>query len=101
MAGEREAASDVQQPIADSLGFGLGQVPVEGECLGPDEQVVREHHDLKPHLVERERLARELGQAGVRAAPDRTLRRSKDLQPADGTGYPRGGAAGERREERG
>ena len=28
--------------------------------MGPDDQVVREHHDLQPHLVERERLEREL-----------------------------------------
>jgi hypothetical protein len=45
-AGEREAAGDVQQPVADALGLGLGQLSGEGERLGPDEQVVREHHDL-------------------------------------------------------
>ena len=72
-AGEREPAGDVQQPVADSLGFGLGQFPVEDERLGPDDQVVREHHDLQPDLVERERLERELGQSGVLVVADPVL----------------------------
>ena len=41
--------------------------------MGPDDQVVREHHDLQPHLVERERLERELGQAGVLVVADAVL----------------------------
>ncbi len=61
MAGEREPAGDVQQLVAQSLGLGLGEFSGEGECLGPDDQVVREHHDLQPYLVERELFERELG----------------------------------------
>ena len=40
-SGEREPASDVQQPVAQPLGLGFGQLAVEDECLGPDDQVVR------------------------------------------------------------
>ena len=63
----------MQQPVAQPLGFGLGELAVEDECLGPDDQVVREHHDLQPHLVERELLERELGQAGVLVVTDPVL----------------------------
>jgi hypothetical protein len=41
--------------------------------LGPDDQVVREHHDLPPHLAERELLERELGQAGVLVVAEAVL----------------------------
>jgi hypothetical protein len=34
---------------------------------------VREHHDLQPHLVERELLERELGKAGVLVVADAIL----------------------------
>ena len=37
-AGERETTGDVQQAVAQPLGFGLGQLAVEDECLGPDER---------------------------------------------------------------
>src|SRR5436309_2553849 len=69
-AGERESTGDVQQLVAQSLGFGLGEVAVEKERLSPDDQVVRERDDLQPHLVERERFERKLGQAGVLVVAD-------------------------------
>jgi hypothetical protein len=47
-AGERESGSDVQQPVSQPLGLGLGELAVEGERLGPDDQVVRERDDLEP-----------------------------------------------------
>ena len=75
-AGEREPASDVQQPVAKPLGLGLGQLPVEDERLGPDDQVVREHHDLQPHLVELKLLERELGQAVSLSSRIRWIRSS-------------------------
>ena len=65
-----EAAGDVQQPVAQPLRLGLGKLAVEQQRLGPDDQVVREHDDLQPHLVERERLERELRQAGVLVVAD-------------------------------
>ena len=70
---EREPAGDVQQPVAQPLGLGFGELAVEQQRLGPDDQVVREQHDLKPHLVERERLERELRQAGVLVVADAVL----------------------------
>ena len=72
-AGEREPPGDMQQPVADPFGLGLGELAVESERLGPDDQVVREHHDLQPHLVERELFERELGQAGVLVVTDAVL----------------------------
>jgi hypothetical protein len=72
-SGEREAGGDVQQPVAQPFGFGAGQFAVERQGLGPDEQVVGEHHDLDPHLVERELLERQLGQAGVLVVTDAVL----------------------------
>ena len=72
-AVEREPGGDVQQPVAQPLGLGLGELAVEQQRLGPDDQVVREQHDLQPHLVERERLERELRQAGVLVVADAVL----------------------------
>ena len=72
-SGERELASDVKELVAQPLGFGLGELAVERQGLGPDDQVVREHHDLQPHLVERELLERELRQAGVLVVADAVL----------------------------
>ncbi len=45
-AGEREPSGDVEEAVAQAFGFGFGEFAVKHECLGPDEQVVREHHDL-------------------------------------------------------
>ena len=72
-AREREPPSDVQQLVAQPLGLGLGQLPIEQQRLGPDNQVVREHHDLQPDILEREFLERELGQAGVLVVADPVL----------------------------
>ena len=55
----------MEQPIAQSLRLAFGELAVEHEGLGPDDQVVREHLDLQPDLVERERFERELGEPGV------------------------------------
>ena len=64
-AVEPEPAGDVQQPVMQPLRLGLGQLAIEKQRLGPDDQIMGEHHDLQPHLVERELLERELGQPGV------------------------------------
>ena len=72
-SGEREPGGDVQEPVADSLRLGRRQFAVERERLGPDDQVVREQHDLQPHLVELKFLERELGQAGVLVVADAVL----------------------------
>lgn len=66
-------AAAVQQPVAQPFGFGVGEVAVEHQRLGPDDQVVREHDDLEPHLVERGFPERKLGQSGVLVAADAVL----------------------------
>ena len=63
-------ASDVRQLVGQPLGLGLGQLTVEQQRLGPDEQIVGEDDDLQPHLVESELLERELAQAGVLVVAD-------------------------------
>src|SRR5215218_4522707 len=37
---EGEAAGDVQQPVAQALGFAAGELAVEAEVLGPGDQVL-------------------------------------------------------------
>ena len=70
---EREPGGDVQQSVAQPFRLGFGELAVEQQRLGPDDQVVREHHDLQPHLVERELLERELRKAGVLVVADPVL----------------------------
>jgi hypothetical protein len=48
---EGEPGGDVQEPVAQSFRFGLGEFAVEEECLGPDDQVVGENDDLDPDLA--------------------------------------------------
>src|SRR4051812_19636889 len=72
-AVECEPTGDVQQPVAQPFGLGLGELAVEQQRLGPDDQIVREQHDLQPQLVERERLERELRQARVLVVADAVL----------------------------
>ena len=64
---EGEAGGDVQEPVAQSLGLGLGELTVERQRLGPDDHVVREQHDLEPHLVELKLTGPELEASQVAA----------------------------------
>ncbi len=72
-SGERQAPGDVQQLVAQALGLGLGECAFQQQRLGPDEQVVGEHHYLEPYLVQRELLERELREAGVLVIADAIL----------------------------
>jgi len=72
-AGEREPGGDVQESVAQPLWLGFLKLAVEQQRLGPDDQVVREHHDLEPHLVELKLLERQLRQAGVLVIADTVL----------------------------
>ena len=58
--GERESARDVQEAVAKPPWLGLGELPVERQRLGPDDQIVGEHDDLKPDFVQGELFEREL-----------------------------------------
>jgi hypothetical protein len=72
-AVEREAAGDVQQPVAQRLRFSGGELALKTERLGPDDQVVGEQHELDPHLVHRECFEWQFGQAGVFVIADAVL----------------------------
>jgi hypothetical protein len=61
---EGKARGDVQQSVSQLFGLGLLKLAAEQQRLGPDDQVTREHHDLKPCLVEREVAEGELPKAG-------------------------------------
>ena len=56
-----------------SLGFGLGEVAVQGEQLEPGDQVGGDRGDLDPHLVDVELPGREPAEAGVLGDPDAVL----------------------------
>jgi hypothetical protein len=51
-----ESGGDVEQPVAQCLGLGLGQVAAEKQQLSPGDQVGREHHDAEPGRVDPIRL---------------------------------------------
>ena len=70
---EREAGGDVQQSVAQAFGFGVGELAGEQQPLGPDDQVVREAHDLQPDLVVLEVAERQVAQAGVLVVADVVL----------------------------
>ena len=70
---EGQAGGDVQQPVAQTFGLGLGQFAGEQQALGPGDQVVREAHDLKPDAVVLEVAKRQIAQAGVFVVADVVL----------------------------
>ena len=49
-----EPGGDVQQPVAQQFGLGLGQVAVQEGGLGPSDQVGRGQRELQPGLVDLE-----------------------------------------------
>jgi len=65
-----EAAGDVQQPVAQALGFADAVFAVEEQLLGPDGQIVRDQRGFQPRLVGRERGEREVAQAGALEGAD-------------------------------
>ena len=72
-AGEREPRGDVQQLVAHPFLFGYSELAIQNESLSPDDQVVRQHHDLHQHFVHREPLERQLEKAGVLVVADAVL----------------------------
>jgi hypothetical protein len=69
----RVSRADVEQSLAQRLGFGLGQVAVQQQVLGPGEQVDGEHDHCEPAGVDRERPRGEVAQAGVLRGADVVL----------------------------
>ena len=67
---EREAGGDVQDPVAQALGFGFGEVSGQEEALRPGDQVVRDSDQGEPDLVVVEVVEREVAQPGVFVVAD-------------------------------
>ena len=65
-----EAGGDVEEPVAQGLGFGFGQVAVEAEVLGPGQQAAGQQGDGAPGLVAGEVLEGEVGESAVLPVPD-------------------------------
>jgi hypothetical protein len=63
----------VQDPVAELLGFGGGQLAVQQQGPGPCEQVDGGQRQLQPGLVDREVAGGEAAEAGVLAAADVVL----------------------------
>jgi len=70
---EREASGDVQEAVAQAFGFGLGEFVGQQQLLGPNDQVVREAHDLEPHLVVFKGAERQVAQPGFFVVADVVL----------------------------
>ena len=68
-----EASGDVQHSVAQSLGFGLGELAGQEQSLGPDDEVVRERDELEPDLVVGEGAEREVAHPGVFVVADVVL----------------------------
>jgi hypothetical protein len=60
-----QAAGDMQQAVAQSLGLAGGVVAVEEQQLGPDGEVVRAQRGFQPCLVGRERRERQVAEPGA------------------------------------
>jgi hypothetical protein len=68
--GAGDSGGDVQEPVAQRLGFSGGQGAVEEEQLGPGEQVDGGEGELQPGGVDGEDTGREPAEAGVLAGAD-------------------------------
>src|SRR6266511_3836619 len=55
---------NVQQPVAQRLGFGQGERAVQQQCLGPAQEVLGAQDQLEPDGVAAQEVEREVGQAG-------------------------------------
>jgi hypothetical protein len=68
-----ESGGDVEQPVAQRLRLGLGEIAVQEQVLGPGDQIDREHPQGQPRLVDRERAGREVIEPGVLRCADPVL----------------------------
>ena len=59
-----ELSGDVQDSVTQPLGLGDPMFAVEGELLGPDDQIVGVERELEPRGVRLERVEREVRDAG-------------------------------------
>lgn len=88
-AAAGEAGGDVQEPVAEFLRLGGGQLPVQEEDTGPGEQVDRGEAEFEPDGVDAEVSGGEAAESGGLAAPDVVLDSGMsavaDLQELGGT----------------
>jgi hypothetical protein len=68
-----EPASDVPQPVAQSPGFGYGEVAVRQQGLRPADQVEGEQDQLEPDGVAPPPVKRQVASAGRLGAADAVL----------------------------
>src|SRR4051794_34169992 len=68
-----DPSGDVQQPVAQSLGLGLGELAVEAGQLRPGQQVLGDERELQPGLVVLEGVVRQVAHPGVLAGADAVL----------------------------
>src|SRR3954447_2014655 len=75
MVGAGDAGGGVQEPVADRLPLGWGQLGsvLQEDGLGPGEQVSGGQSELQPDGVDREELGRQAPEAGVLGLPDAVL----------------------------
>src|SRR5450755_3432712 len=70
---ECQSPGDVQQAVAQALGFDVGELAGQEQPLGPDDEVVREAHDRQPHLVVLEGSERQVAHPRVFVVADVVL----------------------------
>jgi len=70
---EGQAGGDVQQAVAQALGFGVGELAGQQQALGPGDQVVGDEHELKPDAVVLEVAEGQVAQACVLVVADVVL----------------------------
>ena len=66
-----EVGGDVQQPAAEQLELGCGQVTVEEGGLGPGDQVSGGQRELQPGLVDGEALGTGAGRSRSALPPSK------------------------------
>jgi hypothetical protein len=60
-----EAGGDMEEPVAEGLGFGSGEVAVEAEQLGPGQQAAGQKAGGGPGLVAGEVFEGQVGEARI------------------------------------
>lgn len=68
-----ETGSDVQNPVAEFLGFGGSQLAVQQQDAGPGQKVDSREAEFEPGGVDGEQAGWEASRAGGLAAPDVVL----------------------------
>src|SRR5207248_2615304 len=68
-----ESAGGVQQPVAQRFGLADRQLALQAQALGPGDQVLGDHRQLKPDGVQRELPEREVLNPGLLGRADAVL----------------------------